>query len=34
MRVIVAESSATVLQFADLRRELFHPSVITNATTE
>ncbi len=34
LRVIVAESSATVLQFAKLRKELFHPSDVTNAATD
>jgi hypothetical protein len=34
MRVIAAESSATVLQFAKLRKELFHPSDLTNAATD
>jgi hypothetical protein len=34
MRVIVAESGAMVLQFAKLRKELFHPSGVTNAATD
>ena len=33
MRVIAAESGATVMQFAELRKELFHPSDATNAAT-
>ena len=33
MRVIAAESGATVMQFAELRNELFHPSDATNAAT-
>ena len=33
MRVMAAESGATVLQFAELRKELFHPSDATNAVT-
>jgi len=34
MRVMVAKSGATVLQFAELRKELFHPSDATNAATD
>ena len=34
MRVMAAESGATVLQFAELRKELFHPSDATNAATD
>jgi hypothetical protein len=34
MRVIAAESGATVLQFAEFRKELFHPSDLTNAVTD
>jgi hypothetical protein len=33
MRVIAAESGATVMQFAELWKELFHPSDTTNAAT-
>jgi hypothetical protein len=33
MRVVAAESGATVMQFAELRKELFHPSDATNAAT-
>jgi hypothetical protein len=33
MRVMATESGATVLQFAELRKELFHPSDATNAVT-
>jgi hypothetical protein len=34
MRVIAADSGATVMQFAELRKELFHPSDSTNAATD
>jgi len=34
MRVMAAESGATVVQFAELRKELFHPSDATNAATD
>ena len=34
MRVISAESGATVMQFAELRKEHFHPSDATNAATD
>ncbi len=34
MRVMAAESGATVLQFAELRKELFHPSDATNAAAD
>jgi hypothetical protein len=34
MRLIGAESGATVLQFAQLRKQLFHPSDVTNAATD
>ncbi len=34
MRVIAADSGATVMQFAELRKELFHPSNSTNAATD
>ncbi len=34
VRVLVAESSAMVLHFAKLRKELFHPSDVTNAATD
>jgi hypothetical protein len=34
MRVIAAESGVTVLQFAKLRKELFHLSDLTNAATD
>jgi hypothetical protein len=33
MRVIAAESGAMVMQFAELRKELFHPSDATDAAT-
>jgi hypothetical protein len=34
IRVIAAESGAMVLQFDDLRKELFHTSHVTNAATD
>jgi hypothetical protein len=34
IRVIAAESGAMVLQFAELRKELFHSSDVTNAATD
>jgi hypothetical protein len=34
MRVIAADSGATLMQFAELRKELFHPSDSTNAATD
>jgi hypothetical protein len=34
MVVVASESGAKVLQFAELRKELFHPSDPTNAVTD
>ena len=34
MVVVASESGAKVLQFAELRKELFHPSDLTNAATD
>ena len=34
MRIIAADSGATVMQFAELRRELCHPRDSTNAATD
>jgi len=34
MREIAADSGATLMQFAELKKELFHPSDSTNAATD